>query len=234
MFYITRRTYWGKKLYEITISGPLHPDSGFVMDIGTVAEIFTRSKPLEFELIGDVAYKFGKFWVEHPELTGGSRLHSLRCYEQSYISEVEYPSDLLKTGDYKMRETHIFSFCAGHRLHNPELTDERNIAVYGKCNTFHGHNFGLEITVIPSEWDSPQFSITEKIVREQIVDRFDHKTLNDCPEFDGVLPTTENFCKIVWDILSEFFDNLERVRIQETAKNFFDYFGEDADNVRIG
>jgi 6-pyruvoyltetrahydropterin/6-carboxytetrahydropterin synthase len=38
---------------------------------------------------------------------------------------------------------------ASHRLHNPELTQEQNVQIYGKCNNpnGHGHNYEIEVFV---------------------------------------------------------------------------------------
>ena len=38
-------------------------------------------------------------------------------------------------------------FCACHRLHSNQLSDEENLKLYGKCNNFngHGHNYTLEV-----------------------------------------------------------------------------------------
>ena len=40
-------------------------------------------------------------------------------------------------------------FNAAHRLHRKDWTDEKNNAVFGKCNNanFHGHNYELTVSV---------------------------------------------------------------------------------------
>src|SRR5690606_18001993 len=99
-------------------------------------------------------------------------------------------------------------FNAAHRLHNPNWSQERNLAVFGKCNSpsFHGHNFELEVR-IRGEVDPDTGFVMDladlgTLIKEEIEDRFDHKNLNlDCPEFRNLLPTTEYFVKVIYDIL---------------------------------
>lgn len=91
--------------------------------------------------------------------------------------------------------TQTFEFAAAHRLHCPSLSDEQNRAVFGKCNNRngHGHNYQLEITVA-GEVDATTGCVIplprlEQIVNEQVIERLDHKHLNeDCPEFRALNP----------------------------------------------
>ena len=45
--------------------------------------------------------------------------------------------------------TRIEKFSASHRLYNPNLSEEENFNIYGKCanKNGHGHNYTLEITL---------------------------------------------------------------------------------------
>jgi 6-pyruvoyltetrahydropterin/6-carboxytetrahydropterin synthase len=131
----------------------------------------------------------------------------------------------------KAHLTRRYIFSASHRLHCDELTDEQNRAVYGKCNNphGHGHNYALEVTV--SGQVNPKTGMVcnlvdlDDAVRREIIERFDHVNLNLSPEFASNVPTTENLIAAIFDILKRTFSaaHLERVRIEETAKNSFEY-----------
>lgn len=88
-------------------------------------------------------------------------------------------------------------FNAAHRLHNPKWSAEKNLEVFGKCNSayFHGHNFDLEVRVRgevnPDTGFVIDLGVLGKIIKEEVEDRFDHKNLNvDCAEFQDLLPST--------------------------------------------
>ena len=126
-------------------------------------------------------------------------------------------------------------FSAAHRMYNPELSDEENTRIYGKCANpgVHGHNYVLEITLrgIPDEKTGLVTNIDtlKKLLDEKVVKRFDHKNLNsDVEVLKGVVPSMENLVKIIWDILQPKIDGAElyEVKIWETEKNCAWYRGE--------
>jgi len=133
----------------------------------------------------------------------------------------------------KAHLTRRYMFSASHRLHASALTDEQNRAVYGKCNNphGHGHNYSLEVTV--SGQVSPQTGMVcnlldlDEVVHHAVLDRFDHQNLNTVAEFASRVPTTENLTEIIYDILKQRFHSahLEKVRIEETLNNSFEYAG---------
>lgn len=120
-------------------------------------------------------------------------------------------------------------FNACHRMHNPNWSDARNQAVFGICNNpnYHGHNFELIVkltgAVNPDTGYIMDMKILADLIKEEIEDRFDHKNLNlDCPEFDHTIPSTENFAKVIFEILkSKLNPELQlSVVLFETNKNF--------------
>ncbi len=133
----------------------------------------------------------------------------------------------------KAHLTRRYIFSASHRLHCDELTEEQNRVVYGKCNNphGHGHNYALEITVSGHVDASTgmvcNLAALDEAVRCEILDRFDHVNLNLCSEFQAAVPTTENLSVLIFDILKRTFRfaHLEKVRLEETAKNTFEYCG---------
>jgi len=123
-------------------------------------------------------------------------------------------------------------FNAAHRLHNPNWTNEKNDEIFGKCNnpSFHGHNYDLIVKVVgeldPETGYVCDMKILKDIVREHIVNKFDHKNLNiDVAEFKDLNPTAENIAVVIYDILRTKIDNkLElKIRLYETERNFVEY-----------
>ena len=133
----------------------------------------------------------------------------------------------------KAHLTRRYIFSASHRLHSNQFSDEQNGAVYGKCNNpyGHGHNYALEVTVSgqvnPSTGMVCNLVDLDETVRREILERFDHVNLNLCSEFKAAVPTTENLIEAIFDILKQNFSaaHLERVRLEETAMNSFEYCG---------
>jgi 6-pyruvoyltetrahydropterin/6-carboxytetrahydropterin synthase len=122
---------------------------------------------------------------------------------------------------------------ASHRLETDALTNEQNRAVYGKCNNpyGHGHNYALEVTVSGQVSEDTGMVCDlvdlDAAVGGNVVERFDHHNLNALAEFKDLVPTTENFAAVIYDILKQRFTaaHLEKVRIEETSMNSFEYRG---------
>jgi 6-pyruvoyltetrahydropterin/6-carboxytetrahydropterin synthase len=140
----------------------------------------------------------------------------------------------------KVYVTRKIEFNAAHRLFNPELSDEENRLIYGKCSgTYgHGHNYLIEITLagLVDRKTGYLFDLKELkgLLEEEIVARFDHRHLNfDVPELENCVPTTELLAVAIWDILESRLGannnkevTLHEVTIHETGKNSVRYLGE--------
>lgn len=134
----------------------------------------------------------------------------------------------------KVHLTRRYRFCASHRLHSPELSEAENRRMYGKCNNphGHGHNYAVEVTVAgPVDEQTGMVANLEDLdrcVEREVVEAFDHKYLNEeIEEFRSIVPTTENLCREIYRRLEHFpAARLERVRMEETAANSFEYRGE--------
>jgi 6-pyruvoyltetrahydropterin/6-carboxytetrahydropterin synthase len=129
-----------------------------------------------------------------------------------------------------------YRFAASHRLHSEKLSEEENFRVYGKCNNpyGHGHNYVLEISV-SGPVDPATGMITNLVdldgfVEREVIEAFDHRSLNEeVAAFREKVPTTENVCIEIYERLKHFPKaKLERVRIEETANNSFEYAGEES------
>jgi 6-pyruvoyltetrahydropterin/6-carboxytetrahydropterin synthase len=133
----------------------------------------------------------------------------------------------------KAHLTRRYRFSASHRLHSDTMSEEENRAVYGKCNNpyGHGHNYMLEVTVSgPVDASTGMICDLAELddcVRREILERFDIENLNTRREFRGSVPTTENLSTVIYDILKREFNraHLERVRLEETMMNSFEYWG---------
>lgn len=126
-----------------------------------------------------------------------------------------------------------YMFSASHRLHNDKFSDDDNRELYGKCNNpyGHGHNYTVQVTVSgqvdPATGMVCNLVDLDECVRRTILDRYDHQNLNCLPEFKDVVPTTENLCVHVFEILQREFRaaHLENVKLDETMMNSFEYAG---------
>lgn len=124
------------------------------------------------------------------------------------------------------------TFCASHRLHNPELSDEENRSIYDKCNNpnGHGHNYVLFVTV-KGQPDENGLIINlyelKALIRELVIDVVDHKHLNyDIPKLRNTIPTIENLVIVFWNDLKEKLgDLLHEIRLEESENNIAVYRG---------
>lgn len=129
------------------------------------------------------------------------------------------------------------TFTAAHKLFHQGWSDEKNLEVFGKCANpnWHGHNYTLLVTVKGEKNPETGFvaNLTEvsKIIMEKVVNKVDHKNLNlDVDFMKDKLPTTEILAEEIWKQIEEPINalgcRLHCVKVQETEKNYVEYFGE--------
>ena len=127
------------------------------------------------------------------------------------------------------------TFAAAHRLFKPELSDEENFQLFGKCSNpnWHGHNYTLEVTVLGSLDSNTGFVLDIKklkeIIIENVISKVDHKNLNIDTEFmKDIISTSENLTIAIWDQLEKKIPGgkLYSVKLYETENNYFEYKGE--------
>jgi 6-pyruvoyltetrahydropterin/6-carboxytetrahydropterin synthase len=130
---------------------------------------------------------------------------------------------------YLSRRYHL---SASHRLHSDTYSEAENRAVYGKCNNphGHGHNYVVEVTIAgavdPETGMVCDLGELDGFARTNLLERFDRMNLNTMEEFRDAVSTTENFTIEVYRIFERFAGaKLERVRIEETGNNSFEYAG---------
>ena len=137
------------------------------------------------------------------------------------------------SGVLKTELTRRYRFASSHRLHSAKLSEEENQRTYGKCNNpyGHGHNYTVEVSVSrsvdPVTGMVANLDVLDNFVEREVVEVFDHKHLNlDVDAFRENVPTTENLCMEIYSRLRKFPSaKLERVRIEETGLNSFEYTG---------
>lgn len=126
-------------------------------------------------------------------------------------------------------------FAAAHRLHNPALSDEENLAIYGPCNNpnWHGHNYNIEVTVAgepdPRTGMLCNLKDLDQLIQKEIIQAVDHKNLNvEVPFLAGVITSVENLVIKFWEVLAPNVPagRLYEIRLYETERNVAIYRGE--------
>jgi len=232
---------------EVTIEGPVHSVDGMVVNI---KDLDTRLDEMlsvidhrmlnvampEFHDAVPTTEKLAQaLWTRIPEKLGAARKLAMRLEEHPglYIELEGKDANMIYL-------TRSVEFAAAHRLHSDKLSEGENVKLYGKCNNpnGHGHNYIAELTVkgIPDEKTGVIVDLgrLEQLMKEEIEERFDHKHLNlDTPYFKDRVPTAENIARTIWELVEPKTAAcrpggkvaLHRVRLIETARSWFDYFG---------
>jgi 6-pyruvoyltetrahydropterin/6-carboxytetrahydropterin synthase len=227
---------------EAAIDGPVDPGSGMVVNLTdmkrTLRERVTRAWSGRFldgrGGVPDAATPEHLARAVWDEL--GGRLAELPL---AFVRLADRGSPVVEyRGEEAMDVTRMYEFSASHRLHSPALSDDENVAVFGKCNNpaGHGHNYVLEVTMrgVPGGGGEVIAGAElDRIVHEQVVDRWDHRHLNaDLPEFERVNPTAEEIARLAWQRIERGLAELpggarlHRVKLRETERNHVEYFGD--------
>ena len=239
-------------LVDLTVVGPINAETGMVLNIKDIdAVLKAQIGPLHGSLLDEDVPAFRKnpptpenlaayLWEQcRAALTGQGRVACLALWptpllkaEFSQRPSMKHP--LLTT-------TRTYDFSASHRLHSPALTDAENAEMFGKCNweNGHGHNYEVEVTLAGAPdphtgqlWDGARL---DEIVTEEVLTPYDHKHLNyDTTDFRALNPTSENLTLAIWCNLARRLARedlggarLFRVAVRETARNYFEYYGEE-------
>jgi len=127
-------------------------------------------------------------------------------------------------------------FNSAHRLHNPTKSQKWNVEHYGLCTNphWHGHNYVLEVTLAgrpdPDTGYIMDLGALKKLLHEAVVDKCDHRNLNDEVDFlRGIIPSTENLVIAFWNEIEPRITagKLYCVKLFETPRNFAAYYGPD-------
>ena len=130
--------------------------------------------------------------------------------------------------------TRVYHFSAAHQLANPALPAADNAALYGACHRPHGHNYYLEVTVAGAPDARTGMAVDlaalDDHVQQRVLDQVDHAKLEEVATLAGVITTGESLARAFWRTLAPGLPTgrLSRLTVVETAKNRFEYRGEDA------
>ena len=130
--------------------------------------------------------------------------------------------------------TRRLQFNAAHRVHNPDLPEEENRRLFGKCNNpnWHGHNYTLDVSVSgavdPRTGYVIDLGALKQIVEREVIDKVDHRNFNLEVDFmHGIIPTTENIVVAMWGVLAPALApaRLTKLTLWETPNNYVEYDG---------
>lgn len=123
-------------------------------------------------------------------------------------------------------------FNSAHRLNNEQWSEEKNKEIFGHCNNnnFHGHNYDLTVKVVGEVDPETGYVIDMKflstIIKQHVLDKFDHKNLNlDTEEFKHLNPSAENIAIVIYEILRPLLDEKFdlKIKLHETNRNFVEF-----------
>jgi 6-pyruvoyltetrahydropterin/6-carboxytetrahydropterin synthase len=223
---------------DLTVSGTVDPSTGMVVNIKRVDDALKELVVSEFDqrsINDEIPYFQDRapclenlltyIWAK---LSPPGALPEECKLERIRLEEM--PTFYGELDGRQMTLTRSYEFAASHRLHSPVLDQATNESLFGKCNNpaGHGHNYILEVTVT-GELNTDTGMMTDlasmdKAVESQVVDRYDHKNLNeDLPEFQGKMTTTEIVAQEIFNRLQGNLPaKLTRIRLWETARNMFE------------
>jgi len=232
---------------ELSVRGPLDPLNGMVINIKDVDTMLKALlAQIDHRMINVAMPEFAAavpttealaqaLWKRIPPKMGQAECTALRLEEHPGLHV-----ELFKEDATMVYLTRSIEFAASHRLHTDQLSHEENCRLYGKCNNpnGHGHNYVVEVTVSGSPDEKTGIVIDlgafERLLEDEIEARFDHKHLNlDTPYFKDKVATAENIAIVIWDLIASGIPTcrkggvvkLHRVRLIETARSWFDYYG---------
>ncbi|MFN3728216.1 MAG: 6-carboxytetrahydropterin synthase [Fimbriimonadaceae bacterium] len=235
--FASRFSHGHNYVLHVTVEGPIHPKSGMIVNI----------KDLDAVLKGGIVRQLDQKSLNdevEPFATVAPTLENLIRWIATRIVDLPPPCVLTKLrleetprlwADLELRTmnltlTRTYEFAASHRLWSPHLTEEENLAAFGKCSNpmGHGHNYVLEVTVTGSPDPVTGMLVAlddlDRAVNELVVDRYDHRNLSEeIPELADKVATSEEIVSAIFRQLDgKLPARLVHVRLWETARNAFD------------
>ena len=235
--YASRFNHGHNYVLWVSTCGSVDADTGMVVNIKDIDAVLQQRIVAQFDQrsINDEIPFFGEtvpslenllqyFRSELSDLPVGVTLVALKLEETPLIY-----GEWIKENDLTTL-TRVYEFAASHRLHVPTMTEGQNWELFGKCNNAagHGHNYVVEVTVSgdidPETGMICSITDLDDVVHREIVDRYDHKNLNeDIPEFADRVTTSEIVVQEIFNRLTSAVPaQLVRVRLFETARNVFE------------
>ncbi|MHB1645837.1 MAG: 6-carboxytetrahydropterin synthase QueD [Candidatus Acididesulfobacter diazotrophicus] len=107
----------------------------------------------------------------------------------------------------------------------------------GKCENIHGHNWQIEVIVCSELLNEIGIAIDFKILKSYlkiIMEKLDHKYINELPYFENINPSAENIAKYIFEEFGILLNNnqesksinikVKKVNVYETATSMASYF----------
>lgn len=217
----------------ISLAGELD-EYGMVLNLSDVKHVIKRevTSQLDFSYINDV---WAEFQQTLPTTENIARIIWQRLEPHLPLVRVQLFEHPELWADYMGNAMEAYltistHFSAAHRLAHPNLSNEENTEIYGKCARphGHGHNYHLEVTV-KGEIDPRTGMIVDlgglnQVVEDYVVEPFDHTFLNkDIPHFAEIVPTAENIALYISNLLRspilELGAKLYKVKLIESPNN---------------
>jgi len=213
---------------KITVGGELNQENGLLLPLPIAVEAISelhseldhrnlntevpglKGLPMTTEILA--RYIWQKLEKELP-------VKRIRLYEKSDFFVEYYGNDLFFMGIEN-------KFQAAHRLHSPQLSEQENKDVYGKCNNpnGHGHQYRVECTIGGKldEKSGTLYNLVElnRMLASTLAD-WDYKQLElETEDFREKPSTGENIIQALWSKLEEKLgEKLHRLRVWETPNN---------------
>lgn len=223
---------------EVTAEGRVDPATGMVVNIKRIDDLLQERVVGRFDQksINDEVPEFADRAPSLENLLLHFRHALAELTPEAGLVTLKLEETPLLYGEWSRHEesmitlTRVYEFAASHRLHSDALSHEENLREFGKCNNpaGHGHNYLLEVTVAgepdPVTGMLVSLDALDAAVNERVVDRYDHRNLNDdVPELAGKNPTSEVVALEIFRLLEGALPaRLTRVRLHETARNIFE------------
>jgi 6-pyruvoyltetrahydropterin/6-carboxytetrahydropterin synthase len=96
----------------------------------------------------------------------------------------------------------------------------------GSCERLHGHNWKVQVFLEGEELNEAGMLLDFKEIKkkaDKLIEKLDHRYLNELPEFSKVNPTTENIARYIFGELSEEINNVEKVTVWESENSCASY-----------
>lgn len=218
-------------IVRVSVEGDPDPQTGYVCDIRMLDQLaltiaanriqasVQAGGPSLSKLEDALVDSFARASKTVPE---GTELRLLELLLSPYTRlMIEYEGEMM------LKLTQSYEFSASHRLAIPTMSDDENLKLFGKCSNphGHGHNYVVEVTLAQNATDrrpeSTNIGWMDRIVRDNVIEPFDHKNLNvECAEFSDLNPTVENIAAVIFSKLADHFGDtlLDSVRVWETPK----------------
>jgi 6-pyruvoyltetrahydropterin/6-carboxytetrahydropterin synthase len=102
-------------------------------------------------------------------------------------------------------------FSAAHHLLNYD----------GECENQHGHNWKVEVYAVGCELNESNILIDFKVLKKElnkILDKLDHKDLNELEKFKNISPSSEIIAKYIYTELKKEIPEISKVSVWETDR----------------